>query len=84
MTARAPAADAVATPWMTVTQVATYARRHPDTVYDALHDWVSSSGRRGLRGSQRGARCKWDIHRDDVDAWVRDEKPVSRRLRRAS
>lgn len=81
MTAKAPAAMGPTSPWMTVTQVATYTNRHPDTVYDALHEHEYTHGRRGLRGSQKSAHARWRIHVDDVDAWVRGEKPPSTRGR---
>lgn len=42
MTAKAPATPVLDSPWMTVAQVATYANRHPDTVYSALSEYVSS------------------------------------------
>lgn len=84
MTVKRVASEPPVSPWLTVQQVATYADYHPDTIYDAVHEWESTRGRRGLRGHQRAAGCKWKIHKDDVDAWVRSEKPASRRLGRAS
>lgn len=56
--------DLPPTPWLTVTQVATYAQRHPKTVLLALR-------RGGLKGSQGRANTNWRIHRDDVDNWIR-------------
>lgn len=53
------------TPWLTVTQAATYAQRHPKTLLLALR-------RGGLKGAQARANANWRIHRDDVDAWIRD------------
>lgn len=64
-----------ATPWMTVQQVATYSGHHPDFIYDVLHEFEATRGRSGLRGFQRTVKAKWCIHRDDVDAWIRGERP---------
>lgn len=66
-------------PWYSPVQAAPYAHVHKDTIYDALHEFVSSKGKRGLRGYQRDANCKWLIHRDDLDAWVRGEQPGRQR-----
>lgn len=66
-------------PWMTPKQVAAYTQRHPETVYLALHAFVSSNGREGLRGSQPRVNACWRIHRDDVDAWMAGEKPAKAR-----
>jgi excisionase family DNA binding protein len=64
-----------ATPWMTVSEVATYVGIHRETLYCALHEFESTRGRKGLRGYQQNASCKWRIQRDDVNAWIRGEKP---------
>ncbi|WP_408641765.1 helix-turn-helix domain-containing protein [Saccharopolyspora oryzae] len=63
-------------PWMTVSQVAAYASRSTKTVLRALQA-------RQLAGSQPVRRGHWRIHRDDVDAWIRGDRP-QRRLGRAS
>ena len=68
MTAKAPTAMGPVSPWMTVTQVATYTNRHPETVYLALSEYGSTRGRSGLRGHQKRAGCRWQIHLDDVEA----------------
>ncbi|KJF21923.1 DNA-binding protein [Rhodococcus sp. AD45-ID] len=58
---------ALETPWMTVKEVAAYSRRSGDAVYIALQ-----SGE--LKASQSKApKGRWNIHRDDVDAWLRGE-----------
>lgn len=84
MTAKAQQSEAPVSPWMTVQDVATYSDHHPDYVYDELHLFEATQGRKGLRGYQRDVRAKWRIHHDDVDAWVRGEQPKARRLGRAS
>lgn len=68
----------VTTPWMTVKEAAAYSRRHEKTVRTALHEYVSSRGRRGLRGSQPAANCTWRLRREDVDAWLAGEAPRHR------
>lgn len=65
-------------PWMTVQEVATYARSSKTEVMTALRD-------QSLRGYQNTERGRWRVHRDDVDAWLRKEPPASaRRIGRAS
>lgn len=78
-----PPSPPVVGPWLSPQQAGTRVQRHERTVRNALHEWVSSRGKRGLRGFQEGPGCCWRIHVDDVDAWVRGEKPI-RKLRRAS
>lgn len=60
----------VDSPWMTIIEAAKYARSNTKTVGDALRDG-------SLRGYQTGRGGKWRIHRDDVNAWLRGEDPVS-------
>lgn len=84
MTAKAQRPEPPVSEWLTVQEVATYSRHHPDHIYDVLHEFEATRGRTGLRGFQRSAKAKWTIHRDDVDAWVRGEQPKTRRLGRAS
>lgn len=61
----------VESPWMTTRQVADYAGRHRDTVLLALR-------RKELKGAQREGRANatWRVHRDDVDRWMRGERPA--------
>lgn len=70
---------ATSSPWMTVPEAAQYARRGHSAVYDACR-----TGQ--LKATQSVApRGKWQIHRDDVDTWLRGGiamKPA--RNRRAS
>lgn len=61
---------AVDTPWMTVPEVAAYARSSRTEVLEALTD-------ESLRGSQVKPGGKWRVHRDDVDAWLRGLPAVS-------
>lgn len=62
-------------PWLTTRQAATYAGRNPQTVRDALADGE-------LVGYQRTApNGRWRIHIEDIDAWVRGERPARARLR---
>ena len=60
-------------PWLTVREVAAYARCGTDTVYEALQAGA-------LEGTQRVIpRGKWTIHRDAVDRWLLGERPARRR-----
>lgn len=77
------AAPQVISPWITVKEAAAYARRHPQTLYGALREYVQTGGKRGLRGAQNGAGRGWRVQRPDVDAWLTGEKPAGR-LGRAS
>jgi hypothetical protein len=67
-------AEVLASPWLGTTEGAKYAKRHPKTLLRALR-----------QGELRGFQSKkpngtWRIHIDDIDAWVRGEKPkVTRR-----
>jgi hypothetical protein len=74
-----PPSEQPATPWMTVSEVATYVGMHPQTIYGALREFESTRGRKGLRGYQRNANSKWRAHREDADAWIRGEKPGRRK-----
>lgn len=56
----------VDSPWYEVPEAAQYARRHPQTIKNALRDG-------SLRGSQTVKNGKWLVHRDDLDAWLRGE-----------
>lgn len=60
-------------PWLTTPEAGFYARRHPKTVLRALRTGE-------LRGHQAKANGTWRIHRDDVDAWLRGEKPSRRKV----
>ena len=72
----------VDTPWLEVPEAAEYARRHTQTIKNALRDG-------SLRGSQTKRNGKWLVHRDDLDAWLRGEiadvqpPAVTRRSRRS-
>jgi excisionase family DNA binding protein len=60
---------------MPVARAAVYASCHPKTVLRAL--------RRGeLVGYQRGVNCTWRIYQEDLDSWIRGEKPKN--IRRAA
>lgn len=73
-------APVATSPWMTVPEASKYSRRGLSAVYDACR-----TGQ--LKATQSVApRGKWQIHRDDVDTWLRGGiamKPV-RSKRRAS
>lgn len=69
--------DTTVSPWMNPHEAATYARRHYKTILTALQDCE-------LRGHQSGARCRWSIHCDDVDKWLRGERPSRARKLRAA
>ncbi|MEV4604829.1 helix-turn-helix domain-containing protein [Amycolatopsis sp. NPDC049253] len=61
-------AETTVSPWMGTPEGATYTGRHAKTLLKAL--------RRGeLLGYQNGPRGSWRIHRDDLDAWIRGERP---------
>lgn len=49
--------------WFVVRTAATYANRTPYVILEALR--VGE-----LRGYQKKAGGKWDIHRDDLDHWI--------------
>lgn len=66
-------------PVLTVREAAGHARRDERTIRNALHEYVSSRGKRGLRGSQADANCTWRIRRDDLDAWIDSVAPKKRR-----
>ncbi|RSM73481.1 DNA-binding protein [Kibdelosporangium aridum] len=55
---------------------ARYAGVHYKTLLGALQ-------RGECRGYQAGPRGRWRVHRDDVDRWLRGERP-KRALRRTS
>lgn len=58
----------IESPWMDVAEAALYAKRHPETIRDALR-----AGE--LKGSRTGeTRGKWSIHRNHLDAWIAGEK----------
>lgn len=63
--------NSIDTPWMTVPEVAAYARSSRSDILAAL-------ACEELRGHQRVAGGRWRIHRDDVDAWLRGEPPAPR------
>lgn len=70
---------AVESPWMSVAEAAQYARRHHMTVQKALWRYVRTNGREGLKGGQsNGANSVWSVHRDDVDTWLRGNRPCRR------
>lgn len=65
-------ADTRVSPWFGTTDGGKYASRHAKTLLKAL--------RRGeLRGFQSKANGTWRIHRDDLDAWLRGERPTGKR-----
>jgi hypothetical protein len=66
-------------PVLTVNEAAAHARRSERFVRNALHQYASSRGKHGLRGSQEGANCTWRIRRDDLDAWIDQLAPKRRR-----
>lgn len=68
---------AIPVTWFTVHEAATYARRHYKTVLYALQEG-------SLKGSQRGARRRWSVHRDDLDRWIRGEAPKRGAIRRVA
>ncbi|WP_043644121.1 helix-turn-helix domain-containing protein [Nocardioides alkalitolerans] len=52
--------------WLSVTQAAEVAQRHPVTVRKALAE-------EKLHGHQRAAGASWRIHADCLEAWLRNE-----------
>lgn len=54
--------------WLTPRQVADASQHHVQTIFTELR-----AGR--LRGTQPKRRGHWRIHRDDVTAWMRGERP---------
>jgi hypothetical protein len=77
MTAEA-VAPTVVSPYLTVAQAAIYAGRNRESLYLALHEYVHSAGKRGLRGSQPGPRCSWRVLPADLEAWMAGERPAKR------
>ncbi|MGW6376284.1 helix-turn-helix domain-containing protein [Rhodococcus sp. NPDC055112] len=66
----------IESPWMTVREVAEYARRSTDSVYTALQ--VGE-----LAGHQTKApKGKWSIHREAIDRWLAGERPAASRTKR--
>lgn len=61
------AAD-VPTPWLLLPEAMTYARIGRTDLIAALETGA-------LRGHQTKPGARWRIHRDDLDAWLRGEKP---------
>lgn len=57
--------------WHDTNSAAAYAGHHRQTIADALRDG-------SLKGAQRVPNGRWRIHRDDLDAWLRGEKPQAR------
>lgn len=64
---------------LTVREAAEHARRNERTIRVALHEYVSTRGKRGLRGTQEAANCTWRIRRDDLNAWMDGEQPKRRK-----
>ena len=66
-------------PWMTVPEVAAYARMGRTEILTALND-------ESLRGHQTKPGGKWRVHVEDVDAYLRGEvaEPIRTRVGRAS
>lgn len=64
-------------PWLTAKEAAAYVRKE--------HKYFLVLARKGrIKGYQQsGANGKWLFHRDDLDAYIRGEKPKNRRLRAA-
>jgi hypothetical protein len=74
-----PATAATLPDWVTVAEAAKHARRGEATIRRALSEYVSSRGKRGLRGHQEAANCSWRIRPADLDAWIANEPPKRRR-----
>ncbi|NKS54748.1 helix-turn-helix domain-containing protein [Rhodococcus hoagii] len=65
-------------PWLTVAEVASYARCCADVVYAALQTGE-------LKGTQRVVpRGRWTVHRDAVDRWIAGEAPTPKRKLRSA
>ena len=68
-----PAATAAVSPWMDTAQTAAYLKLSRKTVERLLR-------KRLLVGHQpNGVGACWRVHRDDADAYVRGERPKTRR-----
>lgn len=74
-----PLSNMSASPWMTVQEAAAYARRHPQTLYESLHEYARTKGKRGLRGVQRVANGTWRVKVEDVDRWLAGDGPRRRK-----
>lgn len=72
------------TPWMTLDEASSYARRSRETLRRAAVE-CQRKGDRGLKGHQPKPHACWRFQRDDVDRWIRGEAPrgTNRRLHAA-
>lgn len=64
MTVRTRRPVEIESPWLVVSEAASYSRNDTAVIYGAL-----ASGE--LVGHRRGKRGQWRIHREDLDAWIR-------------
>lgn len=62
--------------WLTLARAAEYTGHSYEWVRRAAVEYQRSSGRRGLRGSQRKAGASWRFKAVDLDRWVRGEPPA--------
>jgi hypothetical protein len=87
-TAHAAEGNLASRPWMSIRQVATYIGRHPNYIYDAVHEYdrtKNTKSPRGLKAYQPKVNASWRVHRDDVDRWQEGLPPArgTRRLANA-
>lgn len=64
--------DAPRSPWLTLREAADISRRHYQTVWQA-------AAKGDLRSTQQCAGGRRVVHKDDLEAWMRGERPTGRR-----
>lgn len=63
----------IESPWMTFAEACEYARVGQQSMYRALRTHELKATQGAVRpGTVRG---RWRIHRDDLDTWIRGDKP---------
>lgn len=77
----APAATGQATPlsspWMTLPEAASRARRHKQTVMLACQAYISGDRtKKALKCTQAGHKCRYSLLAADVDRWVQGLPPA--------
>ncbi|TCO57194.1 helix-turn-helix domain-containing protein [Actinocrispum wychmicini] len=72
---------------MTIKQAAAYIGRHPNYVYNLVHEYdrtKNTKSPRGLKAHQPRVNASWHIYRDDVDRWLHGLPPATGTRRRAN
>ena len=64
------------TPWLTAKEAAVYARK-------GRKYFLELARKKRVKGYQQCANGEWLFHRDDLDAYIKGQKPKPNRLRAA-